>query len=84
LTLGARFGTSNVGGYTYYDNGAPIRASSAGVSLYEFKIEFTAVQNAKISLQLTMDTSDEEARKTAAGETYDLQNKLVLLWDWAI
>ena len=84
LALGVRFGSSTVDKYSYVLNGIPEEMPSAGAVIYEMKMEFTPVQNAKVSLQLTMDSSNEEARKTVDGLTYDLQNKLVLLWDWAI
>ena len=84
LTFGARYGLSRTASYNYRNNGTLFEAESAKASLVEFKIEFTPVQNAKISFQYTLDESDTEARKDETGNVYDLQNKFVLLWDWAI
>ena len=84
LTFGARYGLSRTGSYKYRYNGTPLEAESAKASFIEVKMEFTPVQNTKISIQYTLDESDIAARKDETGNVYDLQNKFVLLWDWAI
>ncbi len=84
LALGARLGYSGVPAYNQTYNGAMTTVPSATASQLEVKLEVTPVQNAKISLGWLLDTSDQRARTDAYGNTYDLQNKLFLLWDWAI
>ena len=84
LALGARLGVSSVPGYNQTYDGAVTAVPSATASQMEIKLDITPVQNAKLSLGWTMDTSDRQARVDAFGNTYDQQNKLFLLWDWAI
>lgn len=88
MNFGARFGTSTVQDYhqTVVLGGAAstYSFSPATVSRLDIKWELLPAQNARISLQWTLDTSNEQARMTGAGAAYDQQSKLFLLWDWAI
>ncbi len=84
LALGARLGYSGVPSYSQTYNSTVTNVPSATASQLEVKFEVTPVQNAKISLGWLLDTSDPQARTDAYGHTYDLQNKVFLLWDWVI
>ena len=84
IVFGMRYGTSGVPEYKEVFNGVTSQVPSASASQYEFKLEALPVQNIKVSFQWTMDTSNEQARTDLSGKVYDLQNKLFLLWDWAI
>lgn len=84
ITTGLRYGFSNVGAYDYWLNGQRTQAPAANAAKFEFKLDFTPVQNARVGLQYTMDVSNGDARKDSTGKIYDLQNKLFLLWDWVI
>ncbi len=88
MNLGVRYGTSTVRDYTQTVVIGGVTStysfSPATASQLDVKWELLPAQNARISLQWTLDNSDEQARMTGAGKAYDLQNKLFLLWDWAI
>jgi len=84
ISLGARLGMSSVPSYNQTYNGAPTAVPSATASQAEFKLEVSPVQNAKLSLAWILDNSNQQARTDSYGNKYDLQNKFVLLWDWAI
>lgn len=88
MNFGARYGTSTVKDYTQTVvlSGATSNYSfaPATVSQIDFKWELLPAQNARISLQWTFDASNEQARMNGSGKSYDQQNKLFLLWDWAI
>ncbi|MBI3793526.1 MAG: hypothetical protein HY280_02205 [Nitrospinae bacterium] len=87
VALGARYGFSNVPGYseTYTgQSGGTFFVPSSSASQYELKFEIAPVQNAKLSLEWLLDTSNLRARTDVYGNQYVLQNKFVLLWDWAI
>ncbi|MBI5637216.1 MAG: hypothetical protein HZA03_04510 [Nitrospinae bacterium] len=84
MNFGMRYGTSTVKDYEQTVNGVTASIAPATVSQFELKWEALPAQNARISLQWTLDTSNEQARMMGNGGSYDLQNKLFLLWDWAI
>lgn len=88
MNFGARYGTSTVQDYsqTVVIAGAAstYSFSPATASQLDVKWELLPAQNARISLQWTLDISNEQARMNGAGTAYDLQNKVFLLWDWAI
>ncbi len=88
MNVGARYGTSTVqdyyqavviGGVT-----STYSFSPATTSQFDVKWELLPAQNARISLQWTLDVSNEQARTNGAGNVYEPQSKLFLLWDWAI
>ncbi len=84
IVFGARYGNSAVPGYNETYNDTTTNIPGATASQYDFKLEMLPVQNAKISIQWTLDTSNEQARTDLAGKVYNQQNKVFLLWDWAI
>ena len=84
MNFGARYGTSTVKDYNQTLNGVTTSVPSATVTQLDVKWELLPAQNARISLQWTLDTSNEQARAIGNGKAYDLQSKLFLLWDWAI
>ena len=86
-TFGARYAKLSSGSYTETYNGTDTIVEAAEVALYEFRLDFTAFQNSKVSVQITLDDSDLNARKGLLDgqlTEYQQQNKLLLLWDWAI
>ena len=88
MNLGARYGTSTVQDYyqTVVIGGATstYSFSPATTTQFDVKWELLPAQNARISLQWTLDMSNEQARMNGAGNVYEPQSKLFLLWDWAI
>lgn len=84
ITTGLRYGFSTVSAYDYWLNGQKDMFTAANAAKFEFRLDFTPVQNAKLGLQYTLDMSNENGRRDATGKVYDLQNRLFLLWDWAI
>ena len=87
VTVGARYAQSTTKQFSEtYDN-LYAENPEANSAKTEFKIDFMPAQNAKFAFQVTMDSSDTDARKTLQNGVlteYDQQNKLLLLWDLAI
>ncbi|MEE8430771.1 MAG: hypothetical protein V3S16_05945 [Candidatus Desulfatibia sp.] len=84
VALGVRYGTSKVGAYVESYNGTTSTVPESSAGQLDFKFEIMPVQNARLGLQLSFDISNQQARLDEDGNKYGLQNKLVLLWDWAI
>ncbi len=84
MNFGARWGVSSVKGYDETYNGATTSVPPANASQIELKWELLPVQNARLSVHWLIDLSNARARTDGSGAVYNQQNKLFLLWDWAI
>lgn len=84
VAFGIRYGASKLGAYEETYNGSTSNVSESSAGQLDFKFELMPVQNARLGLQLSFDLSNQQARRGEDGNEYGLQNKLVLLWDWAI
>jgi len=87
LTLGARLGYSKTDSFSEAVDGVSNTVPEATVNRFDLQFEFLPVENARLALQITLDGSEDEARQRVLDKnitSFDQQNKLVLLWDWAI
>jgi hypothetical protein len=82
--FGMRAGLSSTPGYKETFNAAAIPVPSVDAGQAEMKLELSPVQNAKLSLEYIADFSGQSARTNYFGNQYGPQNKLFLIWDWAI
>jgi hypothetical protein len=87
MAFGARWGYSKTDSFSEAVNGVSNTVPEAKVSRLDLQFEFLPVENARLALQITLDASEDNARQRVLNNSianFDQQNKLVLLWDWAI